>query len=383
MMNDFFSHLRLNLSPKTQPEFLRYKMNLARILIIAFFILLGIWLAFEVAFTIIVPPESYYSFTFDLISIASLAALGAVVLWLVSRRQLVTAGYLLASTFFIFATLSVVLFPQEVFLLSAAYLISILAAGAMVGGASTYPFAIGAVISITWNWIQTWGTPIEPSGAFDLSSSFIFLISQIVLYMGTAAILHSLSNQVERALDRLHDKTDRLTGLAQTDELTGLANRRHLIEQMEREFTRAKRYQRPLSLLYLDLDGFKALNDRHGHLFGDEVLRGCARSLRAVLRSTDLLARIGGDEFAVLLPETNLDGAENVANKLRKALMAYGLQLGPSIPPLTFCAGVSHMHKEDHSIDDMLARADGAQYLAKESGKADIRTEVSLDLQNN
>jgi diguanylate cyclase (GGDEF)-like protein len=372
-MNHFFSQLRLNLSPKTQPEFLRYKIRLARILIFAFYILLGIWLILEVTFTILVPPDSYYSFIFDLISIGSLAALGTVVLWLVSRRQLVTAGYLLASTFFIFATLSVILFPQEVFLFSAAYLISILAAGAMVGGASTYPFAIGAVISITWNWIQTWGTPIEPSGAFDLSSSFIFLISQIVLYMGTAAILHSLSSQVERALDRLHDKTDRLTDLAQTDELTGLANRRHLIEQMDREFVRAKRYQRPLSLLYLDLDGFKALNDRHGHLFGDEVLRGCARSLSAVLRSTDLLARIGGDEFAVLLPETNLDGAENVANKLRKALMAYGLQLGPAVPPLTFCAGVSHM----------LARADSAQYLAKEGGKADIRTEVALNLQSN
>jgi diguanylate cyclase (GGDEF)-like protein len=382
-MNHFFNKLWLNLSPKTQPELLRYKIRLARILIFAFYILLGIWLVFEVAFTILVPPESYYPFIFDLISVASLAALGTVVLWLVSRRQLVTAGYLLSSTFFIFATLSVVLFPQEIFLLSAAYLISILTAGAMVGGASTYPFAIGAVISITWNWVQTWGTPIGPNVAFNLSSSFIFLISQIVLYMGTAAILHSLSSQVERALDRLHDKTDRLTDLAQTDELTGLANRRHLLEQLEREFTRAKRYYRPLSLLYLDLDGFKALNDRHGHLFGDEVLRGCARSLSAVLRSTDLLARIGGDEFAVLLPETKLDGAENVANKLKRALVAYGLQLGSSVPPLTFCAGVSHMHKDDHSIDDMLARADSAQYLAKESGKADIRTEVALDLQND
>ncbi|OGO18745.1 MAG: hypothetical protein A2Z14_09670 [Chloroflexi bacterium RBG_16_48_8] len=382
-MNHFLSQLRLNLSPKTQPEFLRYKIRLARILIIAFYVLLGIWLAVELAFTILVPPETYHPFVFDLISIYSLAILGTIVLWLVSRRQLVTAGYLLALTFFLFATLSLVLFPQEIFLLSTAYLISILAAGAMVGGASTYPFAIGAVIAITWNWFQTWGTPLEASGPLNLSSSFIFLVSQIVLYLGTAAILHSLSNQVERALDRLHDKTDHLTDLAQKDELTSLANRRYFIEQTEREFVRAKRYQRPLSLLYLDLDGFKVLNDRHGHIFGDEVLRGCARSLSAVLRSTDLLARIGGDEFAVLLPETNLDGAENAANKLRKALLAYGLQLGPAVPALSFCAGVSQMHKEDYSIDDMLARADSAQYLAKEGGKADIRTEVALDLENN
>jgi len=381
-MNIFLNRLRLNLSPKTQPELLRYKIRLARVLIFAFYVLLAVWLALEVAFTLIAPPESYFPLVFDLISIASLAILGAIVLWLVSKRQLVTAGYLLSSTFFIFATLSLVIFPQEVFLLAATYLISILAVGAMVGGASTYPFAIGAVISITWNWFQIWGTPMGRVGGLNLSSSFIFLISQIVLYLGTAAILHSLSNQVERALDRLHDKTDRLTDLAQTDSLTGLANRRYLVEQMEREFMRARRYHRPLSLLYLDLDGFKALNDRHGHLFGDEVLRGCARSLSAVLRSTDLLDRIGGDEFAVLLPETNLSGAENAANKLRKALMAYGKQLGPAVPPLTFCAGVSHMHASDHSIDDMLARADSAQYMAKDGGKADILTEVALELES-
>jgi diguanylate cyclase (GGDEF)-like protein len=379
-MNKFLNRLRLSLSPKTQPELMRYKIRLARVLIYVFYLLLGIWLALEIAFTLITAPESYILFVFDLVSIASLAILGAIVLWLVSKRQLVTAGYLLSSTFFIFATLSLVIFPQEVFLLAAAYLISILAVGAMVGGASTYPFAIGAVISITWNWFQTWGTPLNQVSGLNLTSSFIFLISQIILYLGTAGILHSLSNQVEGALERLHDKTDRLTDLAQTDSLTGLANRRYLIEQMEREFIRARRYHRPLSLLYLDLDGFKALNDRHGHIFGDEILRGCARSLSAVLRSTDLLARIGGDEFAILLPETNLTGAENVANKLRKALLAYSQQLGPAVPRLTFCAGVSHMHSSDHSIDDMLARADSAQYLAKEGGKADIRTEVALEL---
>jgi diguanylate cyclase (GGDEF)-like protein len=260
---------------------------------------------------------------------------------------------------------------------------SILAAGAIVGGASTYPFAISAMIAMTRSWFHIWGTPHETSGILNLPSSFIFVSGQIVLYMGTAAILHSLSNQIERALDRLHDKTDHLTDLSQKDELTSLANRRYLLEQMEREFARAKRHQRPLSLLYLDLDGFKTLNDRHGHLFGDEILRGCARSLSAVLRSTDLLARIGGDEFAVLLPETNLEGAENVANKLRKALLAYGLQIGPAISELTFCAGVSQIHKEDYSIDDMLARADSAQYLAKESGKADIRSEIALNLEKN
>jgi diguanylate cyclase (GGDEF)-like protein len=166
--------------------------------------------------------------------------------------------------------------------------------------------------------------------------------------------------------------------LANTDPLTGLANRRRLMEQFEREFRRALRYGRPLSLVYLDLDGFKTINDHFGHMFGDEVLQGVGKSMLAVLRATDLLARVGGEEFALLLPETGMEGASNVANKLRRALNAYSAQLGPAVPPLTFSAGISQLHDADSSFEDMLARADAAQYLAKTSGKAQARTERDL-----
>jgi diguanylate cyclase (GGDEF)-like protein len=131
-------------------------------------------------------------------------------------------------------------------------------------------------------------------------------------------------------------------------------------------------------LLYLDLDGFKAINDRFGHMFGDEILRGVAVSLLAVLRSTDLLARFGGDEFAVLLPETDLEGAVSVAEKLRRALASYSQQLGPAVPVLSFCAGASSLLEADTSVDDVLARADQAQYLAKDTGKAHTRTQREL-----
>ncbi len=374
-----FRRFRQEFSPRIQTDLFEYRVRLARILIIVFYILLGVWLIAEITFQLLTPPEKAYPFAFNLISILALAILGAGVLWLISRHRLVTAGYLLASTLFIFATLSLFMLPRDIYLLSATYLISILAAGALVGGASTYPFAIGAIISVSWNWFQNWGTPITPSSTFDPATSFVFLVSQITLYLGTAAILHSLSSQIHRTIENLHNQADRLTDMAQTDSLTGLANRRYLIDQLEREFARARRYHRPLSMVYLDLDSFKALNDRYGHLFGDEVLHGAARSLKAVLRSTDLLARIGGDEFAVLLPETNLIGAENVAQKLRKAISAYGTQLAPAIQPLTFCAGVSQLREGDTSIDDILARADSAQYLAKASGKAGTRTELELE----
>ena len=160
--------------------------------------------------------------------------------------------------------------------------------------------------------------------------------------------------------------------------MTGLANRRWLMEQLGRGVLRARRYRRPLSLLYLDLDGFKAINDRFGHLFGDEVLTSAGRAMKAVLRSTDLLARIGGDEFVVLLPETAIEGAYNVTAKLRKALTSYGQQLGPAVPMLSFCAGVSQLHPDDTTIDDILSRADEAQYLAKGTGPGHTRSEKEL-----
>lgn len=371
--------LRANLLPHAEPELIQFRVRLARALVLAIYILAGFWLVAGIVFRLFLSAESGHPFVFDLLPVIVSALLGAWVLWLVARQRLEAAGYLLASTFFIFASLGLIIFPQAFYLLTAAYLISILSAGAIVGGGSTYLFAIAASISVSISWITTWNTPLNPASGFHPLVSLLLLISQVVFFLGSAAILYSLSNQVQKTINHLHRQAERLIDLARTDPLTGISNRRYFIELLEREFIRARRYRRPLSLLYLDLDGFKELNDRHGHLFGDDVLRGATRSLSSVLRSTDLLARIGGDEFAVLLPETQLPDAQNVAGKLRRALVAYGQQLSPIVPPLTFCGGVSYLRDTDTSIDDMLARADNAQYLAKESGKDDTRTELDLD----
>ena len=108
--------------------------------------------------------------------------------------------------------------------------------------------------------------------------------------------------------------------LAITDPLTGLANHRQFYDQLEREFRRAQRYERPLTLLMLDLDRFKAFNDRYGHLAGDHALRETADVLRQNARSVDILARYGGEEFAIILPETDLPRAASHAERIRSAV---------------------------------------------------------------
>ena len=315
----------------------------------------------------------------DFLAIFILALASGAAYHLVKRGNIGTAGYVLASALFIFAFFRIVLYPEDLYLLSTILLAPILVAGAITGGRSPFIYSTLASLTVVLVWLRLNNPGLGGSPQQANATLVGFLAIQVTVQQALAALLFSLSTHIEGTIQKLRSQTEQLTQLAHTDALTGLANRRFLIEQLEREFARAERYRRPLALLYIDLDGFKAINDRFGHLFGDEILRSVAMAMQAVLRSTDLLARIGGDEFAVLLPETTLKGAIGVANKLRKALGAYGASLGTSVPPLTFCAGVAQRREEDESIDELLARADQAQYGAKSGGKAQIRSQLDIN----
>jgi diguanylate cyclase (GGDEF)-like protein len=251
----------------------------------------------------------------------------------------------------------------------------VLTAGSIVGNAGPYPFALAGALGLAIGWFRGQAATSSEIHLYNSFLGSVFVLTQMAFYLGLAATLHSLSHEAQETQVALQDHTERMTQLAHTDPLTGLSNRRQLIDMLEREFMRARRYRRPLGLLYLDLDGFKAINDKFGHMYGDEILRNVANTMRAVLRSTDLLARIGGDEFAVLLPETPLLGVENVAAKLHRALASYSHRLGPAVTPLTFCVGASQLHDEDGSIDDVLTRADNALLKAKSDGPGTTRTE--------
>jgi diguanylate cyclase (GGDEF)-like protein len=369
------NHSRIDHYLIYDPHLMRFRARLTRAMIIILFFLLAAWLLTDLAFASLSVEIETWAFGFDLTTIILLGILGGIAHFFSRRGLYNRAGVVLGSGIFA-ASLGAALFVTDnLMITSFGFLIAIMIVGSIGEGRLVFSFAGVAWTAMAlccWGIVRFWQGSIPLS--FGVSDS-VFLIAQAGLFFGTAALIHTLSEQIHNTLDRLHSQTVQLTRLAHTDPLTGLANRRHLLDQLQREFTRANRYRRPLSLVYLDLDGFKAINDRFGHLFGDEILRGAATAMSAVLRAADLLARIGGDEFAVLLPETTIEGAQHVTLKLRKALSAYSNHLGPSLPALTFCAGVGQLREDDQSIEDLLARSDEAQYKAKDAGKSQTRTQ--------
>lgn len=153
--------------------------------------------------------------------------------------------------------------------------------------------------------------------------------------------------------------------MAVTDRLTGLMNRRGLERDMRHELLRLRRYQTPISVVLFDIDHFKAINDRHGHVAGDEVLRQVAATLASSVRETDLVARWGGEEFLVVLPETSYAGAQICAEKIRQQVAALGEQIGFSV---TISGGV-YQPGPGESMNDLLTHADARLYLAKHNGR--------------
>lgn len=175
-------------------------------------------------------------------------------------------------------------------------------------------------------------------------------------------------------VDRLRSALDRESALARLDPLTRLSNRRDFEERGDVEIARARRYGHPLTLISLDLDNFKAVNDRDGHAAGDRLLRAVAESLSANIRATDVVARTGGDEFVILLPETDSEAAGEIAAKLqerlRQAMRAGGW-------PVTASFGVLTSARAPESIDALVRGADRLLYDAKGKGKDAICRQVA------
>jgi diguanylate cyclase (GGDEF)-like protein len=157
--------------------------------------------------------------------------------------------------------------------------------------------------------------------------------------------------------------------LATHDALTELCNRRHFLELMEKEIARAQRHARPLALCIVDVDLFKPVNDRYGHISGDGVLQRIAAVVREHVRQDDIGARIGGEEFAVLLPECGLDAAGGFAERVRAGVAALEFRLGDDVRRITVSIGVAALAPGQDSRPALMAAADAALYRAKHEGR--------------
>jgi len=162
----------------------------------------------------------------------------------------------------------------------------------------------------------------------------------------------------------------RAEALSVTDDLTQLYNSRYLDQSLRREVKRATRSSRPLSLLFIDLDGFKSVNDAHGHLMGSRALVEAGHVIRGSARETDVVARFGGDEFSLILPDTGSDGAVAVGERVRERIEAHAFLAAESLDiRLTVSVGVATLPDVAKSADDLVKAADRAMYRVKGSGK--------------
>jgi diguanylate cyclase (GGDEF)-like protein len=181
------------------------------------------------------------------------------------------------------------------------------------------------------------------------------------------AISHQAALTIQRA--RLLEKAHTLEQWAITDSLTGMYNRRQFLDLAEREFQRSRRYKHPLSAMMLDVDYFKQVNDVHGHAVGDQVLVTVAARCRSELRGIDLLGRYGGDEFAVLLMETELDNAREVAERLRRRVTETPVGTDQGMLTITISIGCAALADDRPDIASLLNYADAALYSAKKAGR--------------
>jgi diguanylate cyclase (GGDEF)-like protein len=175
---------------------------------------------------------------------------------------------------------------------------------------------------------------------------------------------------VETAQSKLLEQNRRLEELTVTDNLTGLANRRSLVENLTLQLERYRRNGQPFSVLMLDLDNFKSVNDRYGHLAGDEVLRRFSTSMVGSIRSVDFAARYGGEEFSIILFDTESSDASDLAERIRAQVDQMRVELEPGLVlTVTASIGVAEVCDTDAKPDDLLQRADAALYRAKQAGR--------------
>ncbi|MDX1437038.1 MAG: GGDEF domain-containing protein [Anaerolineales bacterium] len=236
------------------------------------------------------------------------------------------------------------------------YLLPVSIAAWALGRAAAVLVSVAcAAIWLIANWLAGAGfsSPLIPYWNTITRAGFFIIVSLLLAGM-------------RRALE--HERS-----LARTDYLTGVLNSRAFYATVEAEIMRARRFQRPFTVLYIDLDDFKAVNDRQGHTAGDQVLRVAAQAILRHTRDIDSVARLGGDEFGVLLPETDDSAVQVLVPRLRQALLK---EMEESGWPVTFSIGALTCLQPPNGSQELIRRADELMYRAKNAGKDAISYSV-------
>jgi diguanylate cyclase (GGDEF)-like protein len=227
----------------------------------------------------------------------------------------------------------------------------------------------------------------------SIDLTVVFILIFLVVYFLIRSLTNALDNSQRELSERIRIESERealitqlseeiterkraqdeLQKLARTDSLTGLSNRRYFFEIAEKEFAESVRYDRPLSVIILDLDLFKETNDTYGHLVGDRALIHIGELLQKAIRTPDTAARYGGEEFVILLPETESSQAILFAERLRKLVENSPVQNGDVSISLTASFGVAgYGTKGEKTLDQLISRADQALYQAKGKGRNQV-----------
>ncbi len=237
------------------------------------------------------------------------------------------------------------------------------------------------VVIMTSNASLESATAALRSGAYDYLTKPFEDLDAISSVIDRAAEKVELIRQNETMVDHLKKSTHalehlntQLKDLAIRDALTGLFNRRYFLEALDMEFSRSQRHSRVFSLLFIDLDHFKHYNDTFGHPAGDDLLKGLAELITKDSRDTTVVARFGGEEFILLVPETPKDGARIFAERLRKCIEEHPFHGRESQPSgqVTLSIGVSTYPVDGSDSETLISRADQAMYQAKESGRNQV-----------
>ena len=236
---------------------------------------------------------------------------------------------------------------------------------------AVYALLALAVMPVVW-----YATGVVPQMPIYIVIAYMWPATGVVmiaLVINNNIALHMFREQ--RLLERAHEETKKL---ARTDPLTGLNNRRSLLSLGNVRFQNAKRYQHPLTVLAVDLDNFKSVNDIYGHAVGDDVLRAVADVLQSSARTSDIVARLGGEEFVAVLGETDLEHGCALAERVRKRIEDTKVAAVNVDISVTASIGVAEISRNNLSLEALIDQADVAMYAAKSAGKNRVQAAVPM-----